>query len=157
MGQAKARCTLRVEADDLRCQVCSFHRCTATPPLDEPGQETIGVMSKKVDLDKLEALAKAAMPGDWRSAVTYLGVETTQEDNRGILYGGALWVPDPEDDDDQRKDEHARRGPFIAAASPDVVLALIERIRALEVEVAGLKDHFKDLETCTGLVGLAPE
>lgn len=93
-----------------------------------------------VDIDALEQLAVAAVTHGWLDPAladvrrwlytrTY-GVETTYVNSRGEVYGGLCWKANVEMDSDQARAD--AQGPYIAAASPDVVLALIERVRAAE-------------------------
>lgn len=95
-------------------------------------------MSNEIDIDKLEALARAATPGPWR----WGGEDPEGGERRSILnlYAGGersrpiLWLEPSSGWITAGADtEH------IAAASPDVVLALIERLRRAESEIAALK------------------
>ena len=75
-------------------------------------------MTEQVDLDALEALAKAATPGPWTH------YETMQADNHvtaggGILTGTHVCGPTYE----------KKNAAFIATADPSTVLALIAELR----------------------------
>ena len=86
-----------------------------------------------MNLDTLERLAKAATPGnrefdtvllpgfeDGRQSVVVLNVVSDDGTRRGvILRHQAEWKPSKEDQ------------AFITACSPDVILALVARVRAL--------------------------
>jgi hypothetical protein len=82
-----------------------------------------------IDLDKLEALAKAATPGPWRLSEKEIIVYSADEqhgynvhDMKGGGHEGML-------------ENHKKDAAFIAAANPSAVLALIARVRELETEL----------------------
>lgn len=95
--------------------------------------------SAPIDVDALEAVAKAATPGPRRMtrsnpgsvlgepydpAMVFVGSEDTRKPWRRRA---CVTVTTTRDDDDAR---------YIAAASPDVVLALIARVREAEIALA---------------------
>lgn len=85
----------------------------------------------EIDLDALEQKARAATPGDWLPESTEM-----YEDGEATCVYRALGPPcgvegDPEQCDDAADQAH-RDAAFIAAASPDVILALVARVRAAE-------------------------
>ena len=84
-----------------------------------------------LDLDALEQKARAATQGEWLPESTEM-----YEDTEPTCIYRALGPPcgvegDPEQCDDAAAQAH-RDAAFIAAASPDVVLALVARLRAAE-------------------------
>jgi hypothetical protein len=85
----------------------------------------------QIDLDNLEALARAATPGPWRQCV---GTGATEV--RGEPAGGQS---SPRVSRILRSDPNAEENAaFIEAANPAAVLALIEQDRAKDVEIADL-------------------
>ena len=79
-----------------------------------------------IDLDELERVAKAATPGPWhrsRYGTVFTGDHAMDDD--AVVVGIVVGRGDPSFQDMR----------FIAEANPATVLALIERIRALEVMV----------------------
>lgn len=81
-----------------------------------------------IDLDELERLAKAALAntdGKWRYSVKDDGVHVPHEHVWGLRthIGGH-----------KNGDYHTHEMRHIAAANPETVLALVERVRALEKE-----------------------
>lgn len=101
-------------------------------------------MSDEIDLDKLEALARAATPGPWSTSID--GPEGAEWD-AGMAIAATYG----------RQKVFARAGgsypradqEYIAAASPDVVLALIERLRRAESD----ERPEEDPTTYAGAVG----
>jgi hypothetical protein len=84
-----------------------------------------------IDLDKLEALAKAATPGPWETIPTCENIVRVPFDGARGLEGLSVA--------DCRTDPVAA---FIASANPATILALIERSRELEErEKENLKRH----------------
>ncbi len=88
------------------------------------------------DLNELERLARAATPGPWKAC-----------DGRGP--GVAVFWDAPEQDDnfvfyDETGGRH-RDAAYIAAASPNVVLQLIARVRELERRNLVLRCTARDL------------
>lgn len=82
-------------------------------------------MTQPLDLDALEALAKAASPGPWR-----------------LMHGDVFTACDVDDDALYiAGDAFGPNATYIAAASPDVVLALIAEVRRLREE--SLRDAAK--------------
>lgn len=81
----------------------------------------------KLDLDALEALARAATSGPWWA-------EELDENGDAV---GVLTVETPCEvlavmSDTQAPGDNTDNAGFIAAMSPDVVLALVERVRRAE-------------------------
>lgn len=103
-------------------------------------------MSTEIDLDALEATAKAASQGLWEAEQS----DETIELNKGTALtkwneDGTVGTParswrstdrlvefDIEDLEDDEVDDIAKNLDHIVAARPEVVLALIERLRAAE-------------------------
>jgi hypothetical protein len=90
-----------------------------------------------MDLDELERLARMATPGPWRECRA----------SRGGCVCGLVWAPDGEHTVahcGNNEEDGIVRAPatikataaYIAAVSPDVVLALVAEIRALRVTAA---------------------
>jgi len=77
------------------------------------------------DLDHLEALAKAATPGPWHDIPHE---EFSGSDHRISRVAGTPWG-----NFGHLATVSAVNAPFIAACSPDVILALVARVRELEV------------------------
>lgn len=77
-----------------------------------------------IDLDELERLAKAATPGPW-----YAG-----EKNRWQLHDGRFIRTSHDHSGTAMVVSGGGDADFIAAANPETVLALVERVRALEKE-----------------------
>jgi hypothetical protein len=90
-----------------------------------------------IDHSHLRSLAAAATPGeDWRASTATrptVYVETTQRASDGTLYGGICWIP--EDEDDRLTDEARAQAQWIAAAAPQVVVGLLDRIEELEKQL----------------------
>lgn len=88
-----------------------------------------------VDLDVLERLAREATPGPWWAAGAWFDDDGSPMPMVGHGSTGADWVA-----------KTARRdgsdAAYIAAASPDVVLALVERVRAAEGALASVREAF---------------
>jgi hypothetical protein len=93
----------------------------------------------KLDLDRLKILAERATLGPWEAdpGDSYSPVKS---------FTGTLIADCDTDDPDTRQGK--RNSEFIASCSPDVVLALVARIRRMEaalekikVRTAGLKFH----------------
>lgn len=86
-----------------------------------------------LNLDAIEALAKAASPGPWIYVATGNFVEVANEVN-GVRYGGAVWValedqlggPDEPVID---KNEMRCTAPYLEACAPEIMLALIAELR----------------------------
>lgn len=99
-----------------------------------------------MNLDELEALAKAATPGPWR-------METGAQPFHEIL-GSVLVGPVDFDDlcDDQRMISLPNAA-FIAAANPATVLVLIARLHATEALV---ERAWRESVRCSGGDGAAP-
>lgn len=94
-------------------------------------------------LELLKAKAQAATPGPWASWIL-----------EGPLLGGNYQVRSSSDPDENfvcRHVESAANSSYIAAASPDMVLALIERIGRLEKESDWLAEGISDLMHCSRL------
>ena len=85
-----------------------------------------------IDLDELERKAKTATPGSVAERVTGNGVSW---DERGWHVRTRAHADDNYGLEAARRDEE-----FIAAASPDVVLALVARVRELESKAAVTAD-----------------
>lgn len=85
-------------------------------------------MSGPLDLDAIEAAARAATPGPWEHQPAFFDNAVTQ--NR-CLYGASVKGPFYIGSYEDRgfSDEDAA---YIAALSPDVALALVARVRELE-------------------------
>ena len=80
------------------------------------------------DLDKLEALAKAATPGEWRVSnhrQSSRAIQTVKNDYE------VASVPLNKFTDNRRREADAD---FIAAANPSTILALVAHIRQLEAD-----------------------
>ena len=79
-----------------------------------------------IDLDELAKLAEAATPGPWHF----------HQDDGTALDISEVCIPRPEEDVDLSIASllEDRDGAFIAAANPQAVLALIERVRRVEAE-----------------------
>lgn len=72
-----------------------------------------------VDLDKLEAVAKAATPGPWRVDPNQHGIVRFNDDvTTGFMIG------------------RAQNATYVALANPAAILELVERVRKAEVEAA---------------------
>lgn len=112
-------------------------------------------MTAPLDLPALRALAEAATPGpwrwgDWRTTFGLLESEFRATLERNLTHPGE---PGPVrrnrgdgctrvmDVEDEIRPEDAA---FIAAASPDVILALIARVEAAEARVAQLENDLED-------------
>lgn len=84
------------------------------------------------DLDKLEALARAATPGPWTLRV-HTHTRNVPRDNDDFTIsgasGGAVAIEPPKWNPNVAADAQ-----YIAAAHPDVILALIARVREVEAE-----------------------
>lgn len=99
------------------------------------------------ELASLEALAKAATPGKWRSQ----GVSLTRDADYGCAfvvaeYGGlvAAALPYPTELDDDNFPRVEANAAYIAAANPAALLSLIEenkRMREALGEVVGADDY----------------
>lgn len=88
-----------------------------------------------VDLDALAQLARAATPGPWKTDVDQFNEEDGRvvcitDDHIDLL--ATIGIGDQQNPYDGQWMRDAR---YIAAASPDVVLALIERIHELQREL----------------------
>ena len=90
-------------------------------------------MTADVDLDTLTRLAQAAPPGPWVSQ--YGGVTTEAEGHvsQSVVYA----APCPNACGDEAIVDRITivDAGYIAAVSPDVVLALVERVRAAETAI----------------------
>ena len=85
-----------------------------------------------MDLDTLERLARAATPGPWR--VNPFGVSIRTGEYRAPDSVRVADIADAEDCGCCPTEQGYATATYIAAASPDVVLALIARVRAAEAE-----------------------
>jgi Ead/Ea22-like protein len=110
-------------------------------------------MSRSIDLDKLEALAKAATPGEWVAMPAISerwsgeGNRTTQRVDAGyikLLVCNSWELPRGAEQSECQIKGFANAA-FIAAANPPTVLALIERIRELEAEIARRDENDQDM------------
>jgi hypothetical protein len=96
-----------------------------------------------IDIDKLEALAKAATPGPWE-AVNYGSYDgkdegwyvDTSADKADIAPDAGGIQPNHWDAGRGRRDMQ-----FIAATNPVVILALIAEVRALRNLESAVRDH----------------
>ena len=123
----------------------------------------------KIDLDKLEAIAKAATPGDWEWDDNDGSFDSLQDERShcvSVAFGEPVGGCNPRI---LISDEDAA---YIAACSPDVVLGLIARVRELERALlcachAGENLEFayedahrhalqREIERCGALVGRKP-
>lgn len=116
------------------------------PPLDVAKDWT--PRQGDVDLDALEAAAKAATPGPWtlwsnNRISTHQYVKT--EDDWTLVAADSGYT------DRSSFDQRTRDLGYIAAANPQVVLALIERLRKAEEETRALRALvavMDDLDRC---------
>lgn len=83
------------------------------------------------DLDRLEALARAAIPGPWRCDVEAGDEWYFSQGQCVIRPAGADYESIMVGSDDEYDLPTAA---YIAAVSPDVVMGLIERLRRLECD-----------------------
>jgi len=91
-----------------------------------------------IDLDAIEAAAKAATPGPW-SAMSWAGADwpdrrttvgsTCKGGTREAIAMNTRYAARPRED-----------MAYIATMDPHTTLALVERVRELEAEVEGLRD-----------------
>lgn len=85
------------------------------------------------DLDKLREKAEAATPGQWEAGDTWVYTEPIYPDDRRLSdVLGMMFA-----DDDRAEAEHRRglrNAEFIAAANPDAVIALLDRLEVAERE-----------------------
>jgi hypothetical protein len=91
-----------------------------------------------VDLDKLEALAKAATAGPWRTDGRCID-QLTDSAGQGFpldVYPDSVEVVRAGDDGGIPRDADAS---FIAAAHPEAVLELVAEVRRLRAEVAAMR------------------
>lgn len=86
-----------------------------------------------LDLDELERLAKAATPGPWEPAFrdTVIAGPTKKNTPREVS-GGRGVVARVDDDDESLWAQAEANAEHIAAANPEVVLALVARVRLAE-------------------------
>jgi hypothetical protein len=84
------------------------------------------------DLDALSALAEAATPGPWKARTHPEMRVWSKQDGREYRYVAFGSKPDEEDGTGPLDRALAD---YIAAASPDVVLALIAEVRSLRKEL----------------------
>lgn len=110
------------------------------------------------DLDKLEAIAKAAQEdvgGDW--VVDRMTTEECEADGVPARDGHGYWIMCGHDDsvlgDGAMLHSSAEH---IAAFSPDVVLRLIARVRVAEEATKYLYDNWEDAEGQAGLYVFGP-
>ena len=106
-----------------------------------------------INLDDLEAKAKAATPGPWRYN-GYCGVLKWPDNCEASLIAGtaeAEWrdcihcaIPEQ---------ERFNNGAFIFAAQPLVVLELIHRIRELETNIKEATQYLREQDNQTTLRG----
>lgn len=89
------------------------------------------------DLDNLESKAKAATPGPWQ----YDGVNVTQAVNDGTGLADVITT----DDADEGRIITDADAAYIAAASPDVVLSLIARVRDAEAQAKRVRAVLDDV------------
>lgn len=89
-----------------------------------------------MDLDELERLALAATPGPWHA--DKYGIAGDEDFTTPVVSWDYAWC--------ECADEEANK-PYIAAASPDVLLALIARVRAAEAERDRLRAELDDVES----------
>lgn len=82
------------------------------------------------DLDKLEALARAATPGEWIAD----GVDIRTCD--GWMIGQAWFGREQSTKDD------LCNAAYIATANPAAILALIKRVRVAEAALADVRDAY---------------
>lgn len=84
-----------------------------------------------LNLDALEALARAATPGPWaaHNRQTHLGTENA---------AGAYWTVDGPNGNSliEAQANRPANSEYLAALSPDVVLALIAELRAARADLA---------------------
>lgn len=101
---------------------------------------------KSEELDRLEALARAANPGPWYVAAN---PETGLDESLGYRslsspsWGCFLEVPhiwDGADSGNGEIDHAAETLEYVAAVNPPVVLAIVTRIRDLESALAGRQE-----------------
>ena len=83
----------------------------------------------KIDIDRLEKLAKAATPGPWRVLPDLRSVTTTVEGYS--LCGPELLIADWIDHDQANEANAA----FVAAASPSTIMALLDVFEACRIHV----------------------
>ena len=86
--------------------------------------------TKKIDLDELERKARAATPGPWCWIHGDFADTLKRLGDQEVV----LRIPD----DDRSIYPHPRNCSYLVRSSPDVVLALIARIRELERGYGGL-------------------
>lgn len=101
------------------------------------------------DLEALKKAAEGATPGPWEVPESIHGDPYITERGVGILRGGCVAVADTRDDYGRSN------AAYIAAASPDVVLALVERVERAEGAVAALREAFDPGELECGRLGLS--
>jgi hypothetical protein len=101
-----------------------FLAALSSPPADD--------VREALDLDVLEAKARAATPGPWM--LDGMGKDEPEVNYWAHRFIGALDGPDIIA---TSEDGHGPNAEYIAAASPDVVLALIDRVRAIAVRPRG--------------------
>lgn len=91
-----------------------------------------------IDLDELERLAKAATPGPWEASSDEPGDVVIWGPREEWLANIGNWARQHEEIDPDRAARQyvelrdAADAAFIAAANPQTVLALVERLRLLE-------------------------
>lgn len=115
-----------------------------------------------IDLDSLEALAKAATPGPWKNVDTpAMSVCDEIHDANGTRIAMALTTRHPRDGEQFIDfDQAEANAAFIAAANPATVLELIATVRQAQAERDWLANDIatKDgncpqiLQDCTGIV-----
>lgn|SRR3990167_412659 len=81
-----------------------------------------------LDLDQLERLAKAATPGPWKHEPGRHLIDVTSADSSELICRCSSYPPPV----------MASNALFIAACSPDVILALVARVREAETKLANL-------------------
>lgn len=140
-GAICPRCSLGWRTPDTLCVECGpdvrvdEDGCCETCGAQATGSWLVqAVRTLSDDLDDLEQKARAALPGQWavcRDGASRPCVEITQLAKDGTIYGAELWSPDLDDGEPSNPRVEACAA-HIAAASPEVVLRLIARIRELE-------------------------
>jgi hypothetical protein len=88
----------------------------------------------ELDLDEIEKLARAATPGPWRWYKYGILASGPSGETRSIVSWDYAWG---EQEDCNEADDK----PFIVAANPAAILALIARLRAAEAAITEAEER----------------